>query len=133
MTYSAYLLVGVLAEYLGMGRVLAGLLLGAVLARFPWVSNRKLRVVGLLPKPVRRPFIVGMFALCAAHFLVRGEIVPALFTGFTAVFILGMPWLRRAVVDRAMSSFSAFTGRNPFKRERNDSLVIDGEFRERKD
>jgi len=133
MTYSAYLLVGVLAEYLGTGRVVAGLLLGAVLARFPWISNRKLRIVGLLPKPVRRPLIVGMFALCTVHFLMVGDIAPALFTGFTTVFILGMPWLRRAVVDRAMSSVSAFAGRNPFKRGRTDDMVIEGEFRERKD
>ncbi|WP_288380012.1 hypothetical protein [uncultured Massilia sp.] len=132
MTYSAFLLVGVLADYLGTGRVVAGLLLGAVLARFPWIGQGRLRLVGLLPKPVRRPLVAGMFALCMVHFLARGDYVSAAFTGFAAGFIVVMPWLRRAAFDRVTSSMSAF-GRNPFKRARSDGMVIDGEFRERKD
>lgn len=131
MTYTGFLLIGVLAEYLGTGRVVAGLLLGVVFARFPAVSNGKLRIVGLLPKPARRPLMVSLLALCLLHFLWHGDYVPAIFTGFTTVFVLTLPWLRRAVFDRAVSSFSAFTGRGPAKRA--DDMVIDGEFRERKD
>ena len=133
MTYSAFLLIGVLADYLGTGRFLAGLLLAALLARFPWIRDGKLRIVGVLPKPARRPVIVGLFALCLVHFLSRGEYVPAVFTGLSTAFILGLPWLKRAVVDRVRSSVPGFAGSNPFKRQRSDDMVIEGEFRERKD
>lgn len=131
MTYTGFLVIGVLAEYLGTGRVLAGLLLGALLARFPWIRNGKLRIVGLLPKPVRRPFIVSLLALCLLHFLWRGEYVPAAFTGFTTAFVLTFPWLRRAMFDRMLAPFFKFTGRNP--PNSTDDGVIDAEFRERKD
>ena len=53
ITYTGYLVIGVMAEYLGTGRFVAGLLLGILFARFPSVSQGKLRLVGLLPKPVR--------------------------------------------------------------------------------
>lgn len=131
MTYTGFLVIGVLAEYLGTGRFVAGLLLGAVLARFPWLRKGKLRVVGLLPKPVRRPFIVSLLALCALHFLSRGDYVPVFFTGFATVFVLAFPWLRRAMFDRMLSSVRNFAGRRP--PDSVDDRVIDGEFRERKD
>lgn len=131
MTYTGFLVIGVLAEYLGTGRFVAGLLLGVLFARFPRISNGKLRLVGLLPKPVRRPLIVGILALCLLHFLARQEYVPALFTGFTTAFLLGFPWLRRALFDRMLSSVFKFTGRKPARSI--DDRVIDGEFREKKD
>jgi hypothetical protein len=131
MTYTGFLVVGVLADYLGTGRVMAGLLLGVLFARFPWISKGKLRIVGLLPKPARRPLIVGLLALCSLHFLWRGEYVPAGFTGFATAFLLTYPWLRRAVFDRMVSSVFKFTGRNP--PNSTDDMVIDGEFREKKD
>lgn len=132
MTYTGFLVIGVLADYLGTGRVVAGMLLGAVLARFPWISNGKLRVVGLLPKPVRRPFVVSLLALCLLHFLLRGEAVPAAFTGSTTAFVLTFPWLRRALFDRMLSSIPAFASRKKAPRSADD-MVIDGEFREKKD
>ena len=58
LTYTGFLVIGVLAEQLGAGRIVAGLLLGALFARFPWISKGGLRIVGLLPKIVRRPLIV---------------------------------------------------------------------------
>ena len=61
----------------------------------------------------------------------RGDGVSAGFTGFAAVFVLGFPWLRRVVFDRIVASVFKFTGRTP-KKSRDD-MVIDGEFRERKD
>lgn len=131
MTYTGFLVVGVLADYLGTGRFAAGLLLGALLARFPWISKGKLRVVGLLPKPARHPVIVGLLALCLLHFLSRGDYVPAAFTGFTTAFVLFFPWLRRAMFDRMRSSFFKFTGKTP--PPNTDDTVIEGEFRERKD
>lgn len=131
MTYTGFLVIGVLADYLGTGRVLAGLLLGAVFARFPWIRNGKLRIVGLLPKPVRRPLIVGLLALCLATFLWRGEYLPAAFTGFATAFILTFPWLRRALFDRLVSSVFKFAGRSP--PGSTDDMVIDAEFKERKD
>lgn len=131
MTYTGFLVVGVLADYLGTGRVMAGLLLGGFFARFPWIRKGKLRIVGLLPKPARRPLILGILALCLLHFLSRGDDVPALFTGFATAFLLTYPWLRRAIFDRMLSSVFKFLGRNPFKS--TDGTVIDGEFREKKE
>lgn len=131
MTYTGFLVVGVLADYLGTGRFMAGLLLGVLLARFPWISKGKLRVVGLVPKPARRPLIAGLLALCLVHFLSSREYVPAAFTGFTTAFVIGFPWLRRVLFNRLLSSISPFAGRNP--PDRADSMVIDGEFREKKD
>ena len=131
MTYTGFLVIGVLSDYLGTGRFLAGLLLAAVLARFPWVRGGKLRIVGLLPQPVRRPLIVSLLALCSLHFLSRSEYVSAAFAGFTTAFVLALPWLRRAVLDRISSSVFSFAGRKPSKG--TDDMVIDGEFREKKD
>ena len=131
MTYTGFLVVGVLADHLGTNRVMAGLLLGVLFARFPRISNGKLRMVGLLPKPVRRPLIVGILALCLLNFLSLGEYVPASFTGFATVFLLTYPWLRRAMFDRMLSSIFTFAGRKP--RNSGDDNVIEGEFREKKE
>jgi hypothetical protein len=130
LTYTGYLVVGVLADYLGTSRFTAGLLLGILFARFPRVSKGKLRLVGLLPKPARRPLIVSILALCLVTFLARGDYVPAAFTGFATLFLLTWPWLRRALFDRILSSIFKFTGRHP--RKSTDDMVIDGEFREKK-
>lgn len=131
LSYSAYLVVGVLADYLGTGRGMAGLLLGALFARFPWAGKGKLRIVGLLPKPVRRPVMASLLALCLLHFLARGDYVPAAFAGFAAAFVLTFPWLRRAMFDRARSSVFKFAGQN--RPNSTDDDVIEGEFTERKD
>jgi peptidoglycan/LPS O-acetylase OafA/YrhL len=133
MTYSGFLVVGVMADYLGTGRVVAGLLLGVLFARFPWISKGKPRIVGLLPKPVRRPLIVSLLALCLVTLLAEGETVPALFTGFAMAFLLAYPWLRKTLFDRMKSSvFNKFTApQQPAKRY--DDTVIEGEFREKKD
>lgn len=131
MTYTGFLVIGVLAEYLGTGRVLAGLLLGVLFARFPWISKGKLRLAGLIPAPARRPLIVSLLAFCLLNFLWRGDYVPAAFAGFTTVFLLTFPWLRRAIFDRMVSSVFKFGGQNP--RHPVDDNVIDGEFREKKD
>lgn len=131
LTYTGSLVVGVLADYLGTGRIIAGLLLGILFARFPSISQGKLRIVGLLPKPARRPLIVSLLALCFLHFLSRGDAVSAGFTGFATVFLLAYPWLRRVVFDRMSGSVFKFAGRNP--PQSTDDKVIEGEFRERKD
>ena len=131
MTYTGFLVVGVLADYLDTSRAMAGLLLGVLFARFPWISKGKLRIRGLLPQPARRPLIVGLLALCLLHFLVQSDYVLAVFTGFTTAFLLAYPWLRRTLFDRMLSPFFKFTGRNPSKS--TDDRVIDGEFREKKE
>jgi hypothetical protein len=131
MTYTGFLVVGVLSDYLGTSRPMAGLLLGILLARFPWISKGKLRIRGLLPQPARRPLIVGLLALCLLHFLAQSDYVPAVFIGFTTAFLLAYPWLRRTLFDRMLSPFSMFAGRNP--RESTDDRVIEGEFREKKE
>ena len=131
LTYTGFLVIGVLSDYLGTSRFLAGLLLGVLLARFPWISKGKLRIVGLVPKPVRRPLMVSLLALCLLNFLWQGEYVPAAVTGFTTAFLLSFPWLRRAVFDRISSSVFKFAGRS--SRTSVDDGVIEGEFREKKD
>lgn len=131
MTYTGFLVVGVLADHLGTGRVLAGLLLAGLFARFPWVRQGRLRIVGLLPKPVRRPLILGLLGLCLLNFLARGDYVPAAYTGFTTAFLLSYPWLRRALFDRLLSSVFKFSSRKPPNGV--DDTVIDGEFRETKE
>lgn len=132
MTYTGFLLVGVLAEQLGTSRFVAGLLLGGLFARFPWVSKGKSRIVGLLAKPVRRPMMVGLLALCLLVFLTQGGVVPALFAGLTMAFVFSFPWLRRLLFARISSSvFNFAAGRNMSVASGN--TVIEGEFRERKE
>lgn len=132
MTYTGFLVVGVSADHLGTSRFVAGLLLACLFARFPWISKGKPRIVGLLPKPVRRPFMVSLLALCLLSFLTRGETVPALFVGLTTAFLITFPWLKKVLVARISSSVSNFAaGRNASVAA--DHTVIDGEFRERKE
>ena len=132
LTYTGFLVIGVLADQLGTSRFLAGLLLGGIFARFPWMSKGKLRIVGLLPKPLRRALIVSILALCLLTFLSRGAYVPALFPGFAISFLLAYPWLKRAVWSRLSSSFLKFAAqRNPLKS--TEGIIIDGEFSEKKD
>lgn len=130
LSYTGYLVIGVLAEYLGISRFMTGLLLGILFARFPKISQGKLRVVGLLPKPARRPLILALLALCLATLLMRGDYLPAACAGFATAFLLGYPWLRRAVFDRIVGSVFKFTGRS--RPKDTDDMVIDGEFREKK-
>ncbi|HBF49207.1 MAG TPA: hypothetical protein DDX04_01125 [Massilia sp.] len=133
MTYTGFLVIGELAGHLGTSRFMAGLLLGALFARFPWISKGRLRIVGLLPQPVRRPLIVSLLVLCLASFLLRAEYVQAVFTGLTTAFLLAYPWLRKTVFDRLRSSFTRFTPGRHGRQSANDDTVIEGEFRERKE
>lgn len=132
ITYTGFLVIGVLADYLGTGRFVAGLLLGVLFARVPWFSAGKLRTVGLLPKVVRRPVMMGLLGLGLWSFLSRGEYVPAMFIGFAAAFLLTFPWIRRALVGRFVSSIFMSTA-NPQRPDSIDGTVIEGEFREKKD
>lgn len=132
MTYTGFLVVGVLADYLDTSRFVAGLLLGALFARFPWISKGKPRIVGLLPKPIRRPLIVTLLALCLVRFITQDDTVPALFVGLTMALVLGFSWLKKALFARMSASvFNFAPGRNAPAAA--DSTVIDAEFREIKD
>lgn len=131
MSYTGFLVIGLLADYLGTGRFVAGLLLGGLFARFPRISNGKLRMAGLLPQPLRRPLMVSMLAFCLLRFLSLGASVPAAFTGFTTAFLILFPWLKRAVFDRLRASVFPFAGKQPSRSL--DDNVIDGEFREMKE
>lgn len=132
ITYTSYLVIGVLSDYLGTSRFVAGLLLGCLFARFPWISNGKPRIVGLLPKPVRRPVMLSLLALCLLRFATQGETVSAVFAGLTMAFVLGFPLLKTALFARVSSSVLNFAaGRNaPVA---IDETVIEGEFREMKE
>lgn len=132
MTYSGFLVIGVLADYLGTSRFVTGLLLGALFARLPWIGHGKPRLVGLLPKPVRLPLIAGLFTLCLLRFLTQQHAVPATCIGVTLACLLGFPWLKQRLLARVSSSvFNFAAGRKgPLAA---DPTVIEGEFREMKD
>jgi len=132
MSYTGFLVIGVLADYVGTSRFVAGLLLGVLFARFPRISNGKLGMVGLLPKPVRLPLMAGLLALCLLRFLAQGDVVAALCTGLTMAFVMGFSWLRKTLFARLSSSVSQFAGGRKTTAPA-DSTVIDGEFRELKD
>ncbi|QYF94652.1 hypothetical protein KY495_05500 [Massilia sp. PAMC28688] len=132
LTYTGFLVVGVLAHYLDIGRVMAGLLLGVLFARVPWFSKGKLRTYGLLPAPLRRPAMVLLLVLSLAHFLWLGDYLPAVVIAFAAFFLVAFPWIRRAIWGRIVSSlFKSAPG--PGRQKDRDDMVIDGEFREKKD
>ncbi|WP_426196794.1 hypothetical protein [Massilia sp. DWR3-1-1] len=132
ITYTGWLVVGVLADYLGISRFVAGLLLGVVFARFPWIVNGKPRIVGLLPKPVRRPLTFALLALCLLRFSMQGETVAALFAGATMAVVVAFTCLRTALFAKVSSSVvDAARGRRAHVAV--DDTVIEGEFRERKE
>jgi hypothetical protein len=132
MSYVGFLVVGVLSDYLGTGRIVTGLLLGILFARLPLIRQGKLRTVGLLPRPARRPVIVVLLAFCLLIHFQRGALVPMLALGFAIFFLLAYPRIRKMVVDRAFASVfgSLF---KPGQPKSNDASVIDVDFREKKD
>ena len=132
MSYAGYLVVGVLANHLGTGRLMAGLLLGGLFARLPWVGHGKLRTIGLLPKQARLPVMVALLAFCLLTYLYRGEIVPMLVLGFATTFLLTYRPMRRVIVNRAMSSLFTWSP-GPNHPKSTDNTVTDVEFREKKD
>lgn len=132
ISYAGYLVLDVVADFLGTGRFVTGLLFGALFARLPWVSQGKLRTIGLLPRHARRPVMLVLLAWCITSLLNRGEIAPALFPGFAAVFLLAYPSVRRKVVNH-MLSFLPGAMPCPARRGGNDPDVIDVEVREKKD
>jgi hypothetical protein len=131
MTYAGYLVVGVISDYLGSNRFIAGLLLGILFARMPYVRQGKLRTIGLLPKNARLPTLVALLAFCLLSFLYRGEMVPMLFLGLAATFLLTIRWLRRTFMNRFASFFTSSL--DPAHSRNTDTTIIDAEFREKKD
>lgn len=132
MSYAGYLVVSIIAEHLDTGRLLAGLLLGVIFARLPWVSEGKLRTVGLLPKRARLPVMLALLGFCLLSFLYRGELVPVLFLGLAATFLLTYSRIRKTIATRVASSLfkPSATSNRP---KRADDTIIDVEFREKKD
>jgi hypothetical protein len=132
ISYTGFLVVGVLAEYLGTGRFVAGLLLGVLFARLPKFSKGKFRTVGLLPKSIRRPVMLSLLAFCLVGFVLHGAYVSAVFVGLTTAFLILFPWMRRAIFGRIVSSiFPRSTEQH--RPGTADGTVIDVEFREKKD
>lgn len=132
MTYTGFLVVGVLADYFGTSRFITGLLIAIVFARFPWIRDGKPRMVGLLPKPLRRPLVLSALALCLLRFVTQGDTVPAWFAGCTMAVILVFPWLWKVLFARMSSSIFNIAPRRHASAA-NDDTVIEGEFRERKE
>jgi len=131
LSYAVYLAVDVLAGYLGTSRFVAGLLLGVFFARLPWIDGGRLRTIGLLPKRARIPVMVSLLALCLLSFFYRGEVVPVLFLGFAATFLLACRWMKKAIISRTLSLFFKPTVQ-PNRPGSMDNDVIDVEFQEKK-
>lgn len=132
LSYAGFLVVGVLAEHLGTGRLLAGLLLGVLFARLPWVSQGKLRTVGLLPKRARLPVMLALLLFCLLSYSYRGEWVPVLFLGLAAAFLLAYRRIRTMIASRIFSPFLR-SPVDPHPPKRVDDKVVDVEFLEKKD
>ena len=132
MSYAGFLVVGIVSDQLGTGRLMAGLLLGILFARLPWMRKGKLRTIGLLPKRARLPVMAALLAFCLLSYLYRGEMVPVLFLGFATTFLLAYRRMRQMIVNRAISSlFKSSAAPNHAKK--TDNTVIDVEYREKKD
>lgn len=131
MAYAGYLFIGALASYIGTGRFVAGLLLGGLFARVPWISQGRLRTVGLLPQRARLPVMVSLLTLCLLSFLYSGEMVHALFLGFAVIFLISGYWAKKAVLSRVFTTLF----KSPVESIRpksTDDKVIDVEFHEKK-
>lgn len=132
LSYAGFLVVGIVAQYLGTGRFVAGLLLGLLFARLPWVRKGKLRTVGLLPRNARLPLMLVLLVFSLMNFLYRGALVPVLFLGLATTFLLTHRWIRRTLFNRALS----FLFKPPSQRGRagsTDKAIIDVDVREKKD
>lgn len=132
LSYTGFLVVSVVAEHLGTGRLMAGLLLGIVFARLPSIKEGKLRTIGLLPKRMRLPAMVALLAFCLLSYAYRGDVVPVLFLTFATAFLLLYPRVRDLLVARVITSLFKSSGGYGQPRNADDS-VIDVEFREKKD
>lgn len=132
ISYAGYLVLGVIADFLGTGRFAAGLLFGALFARLPWISQGKLGTVGLLPRRARRPVMLVLLMWCIASLLYRSEIGSAVFPGFAAAFLLAFPWLRQKALDH-IRSFLQGSMRSPARRGASDPGIIDVEVHEKKE
>lgn len=132
ISYAGYLVVGIVSDYLGTGRFVAGLLLGGLFARLPYISQGKLRTVGLLPKHARRPVLLALLAVCLLTLLYRGALVPSLFLGLAVSYLLAYRWMRQAFINRALSSLFG-SSIDPARPTNTDATIIDVEVREKKD
>jgi hypothetical protein len=133
ISYAGYLVVGIVSDYLGTGRFVAGLLLGGLFARLPYISQGKLRTIGLLPKHARRPVLLTLLAVCLLTLLYRGEFLSSLFLGLAVTYLLAYRWMRQVFVNRALSSLFG-SSLDPARRPmRTDETIIDVEVREKKD
>jgi hypothetical protein len=132
ISYTGYLVVGIVSDYLGTGRFVAGLLLGALFARLPYISQGKLRTIGLLPKHARRPVLVALLAVCLLTLLYRAELVSSVFLALAVSYLLAYRWMRQAFVNRALSSLFG-SSLDPARPTSTDATIIDVEVREKKD
>ena len=134
-SYAGYLVIGMVADYLGTGHFVAGLLLGILFLRLPKIRDGTLQTVGLLPKRARLPVVLGLLVVCLALHVQQREAVPVVLLALAAVVLLTFRWMRQAAVKR-VTSFVA----RPDLDERADTTVkridpdiLDVEFREKKD
>lgn len=132
ISYAGYLVLGVVAEFLGIGRFVTGLLFGALFARLPWIGQGRWGTVGLLPRNARRPVMLGLLMWCIASLLFLGQIGSAVFPGFAAAFLLSYPWFRQKALDRIRSLLRG-SMRGPARHGASDPGIIDVEVREKKD
>ena len=133
-SYAGYLVLGVLADHLGTGRFLAGMLLGILFIRLPSLRQGKLRTIGILPKALRFPLTIGLLALAFANYFPLGEVLPLVGLGLAAALLLASRWIRQLVVGRVASVLSrSRPAGGPANTRRIDPTIIDADFTEKKD
>ncbi|WP_089399785.1 hypothetical protein [Noviherbaspirillum humi] len=132
LTHAGVVVVGMIAEGLGISRFFAGLLLGFLFMRLPRLREGRLGTVGILPIAVRRPTMLALLALGFTVHLVRGDAIGACTTGFALAFMIAYQRVKRLLLQRWAASFSMQPSA-PHGRPQSDPGVIDVEFRERRD
>jgi len=135
--YAGYLVVGVVSDYLGIGRFLASLFLGIMFVRLPLVRQGKLSTVGVLPKAARLPIVMALLSMAMLSYFYRSEMVPVLCLFLAAALLLACRWMKLTLAHRMSSFFSKSVFESARSRSadgRNaDPSIIDAEFREKKD
>jgi len=131
LSYAGYLVVGVVATYLDIGRFTTGLLLAILFARLPAVREGRLTSIGLLPKPARLPTVLALLALACVAFIRHNEWVPVLFLAFAACFAIAYRHVRQKFIGRTRAFI--FGSADSAGRAGRDDGIIDAEFTEKKD
>jgi len=135
--YAGYLVVGVVAGYLDIGRILTGILLSILFIRLPRLRQGKLSTIGILPKIARLPIVATLAALSTLHYFNQDDIAAVVCLILATTFFLVFRWLKLTLSSRLSSLFAkpgfGFGRSRSASAEKADPSIIDMEFREKRD